>query len=324
MKIPVLCDILEGDILNDPSISFITQIHTNILKIKEGDAYFARSIKNLKKALDQGAFAIILTQSLYNKLDPTDFDHEIAWIQVDDLNKSVWKYLRYFLSDKDVEIYHIDIIMSNLIQCFKNSTMEDILLLSNDWYNDFEHLYSIENKKFIYGTNLDFLQYIYPNTSTFKKRKFTINNLTMHSLFETSFSNKSQYFEKLKLPYLYINHLLQLKENFIYELDLKRLGSLNLFKPIFINKSCDIVNNGTSNRFILCSDEKAISTLEINYLKKYYKYGKLKILDFTSLSKVELLKIITDEDYNALYIKNIDKESLYLILMHEKSDQTLF
>ena len=43
MQISALTDIVEGKLLNSPSISFITQTHTNIKKVNEGDAFFAQN-----------------------------------------------------------------------------------------------------------------------------------------------------------------------------------------------------------------------------------------------------------------------------------------
>lgn len=319
MKISALTDIVEGELLNSPSISFITQIHTNVKKVNDGDAFFAKNETQITTALKRGAFAII-----------TDFkteilDNEIAWIKVDNLKKAITNILRYNLLKHTVEFIYINQSSYHILKSLKTRDMDNIYLLSNDIYNDFEAVNSIENPIMVFSTQKKLLNNISPNVIEFlNKEKHDVQNLNISSLFETSFSYKNRYFDKIKIPYLYLNDLLSLLELFNYKLDLKRLNSLDLFSPVFINKTAQIVNFGQTSRFIIANKDNNICNLEIEYLKKYYSYASIKIIDCQSYSEQELYSEIKTDNYNALYCIGKDIQYIKELLEKNSNIQNLF
>ena len=76
MKISSIVDIIDGSLLNSPSIPFIYSIKTNVRKIKEGDLFIAKNSDDIELAIKNGAFAIIIEKNL------PIIDNEIAWIKV--------------------------------------------------------------------------------------------------------------------------------------------------------------------------------------------------------------------------------------------------
>jgi len=317
MQISALTDIVEGRLLNSPSISFITQTHTNIKKINEGDAFFAQNQLDIEEAISKGAFAII------TDFTPDILDNEIAWIQVEDFLKSVSNILRYKLLEHKNKFIKTNKIFFNLLNIFKNKELANVILLQNDLVKDFEILNSLESEKLIFGTNLQLLNAISGDVMILENEQFNILNLTSHSLFETSFSHKDKFFDKIKLPTVYINDLLQQLELFNYQLDLKKLNNFNLFKPVFLNKSKQIVPYGQTNRFILANQDNDIARIEIDYLKEYYSYGDIQILDTLGLSDDEIFYKIKSIDCNALYCKNITIDSVISILERNHKIDTL-
>lgn len=325
MKINSLVDIVEGKLLNSPAISFVTQMHTDINKVNDGDAYFCTNLSNIKKAVSKGAFALICEIDLLEKIDIESIDNEIAWIVVDNLEKAILKLLRYNLVQKNNKYINVDIVSYFLIDCFKTRDMDDIVLLKNNIFDDFEILNSIDDRtSYIFGTNQEFLEYISTETLCIKRKSYHIKNLSTHSLFETSFSNKDIYFEKIKLPYVYINNLLQLLEYFPHKIDIKRLNSFELFKPIFINKVAQIVSYGQTNRFILANENFGISDIEVAYLKKHYKYATIKVIHFADYDEEELYNTIKNTKYNALYIVGISSKKIINLLEKKDFSDTLF
>ncbi|BFU76873.1 hypothetical protein ALC152_00880 [Arcobacter sp. 15-2] len=317
MQISALTDIVEGRLLNSPSISFITQTHTNIKKINEGDAFFAQNQSDIEEAISKGAFAII------TDFTPDILDNEIAWIQVEDFLKSVSNILRYKLLEHKNKFIKTNKIFFNLLNIFKNKELANVILLQNDLVKDFEILNSLESEKLIFGTDLELLNAISGDVMILENEQFNILNLTSHSLFETSFSHKDKFFDKIKLPTVYINDLLQQLELFNYQLDLKKLNNFNLFKPVFLNKSKQIVPYGQTNRFILANQDNDIARIEIDYLKEYYSYGDIQILDTLGLSDDEIFYKIKSIDCNALYCKNITIDSVISILERNHKIDTL-
>jgi len=317
MQISALTDIVEGKLLNSPSISFITQSHTNIKKVNEGDAFFAQNQSDIEEAIKKGAFAIILD------FDTEIIDNEIAWIRVDSFHKSISNILRYKLLEHKNKFIKTNKIFFNLLSIFKNKELANVILLQNDLIKDFEVLNSLENEKLIFGTNLQLLNAISGDVMILENEQFEILNLTNHSLFETSFSHKDKFFDKIKLPTVYINDLLQQLELFNYHLDLKKLNNFNLFKPVFLNKSKQIVPYGQTNRFVLASHDEDIADIEIKYLYEHYGYGEVKILDTKGLSDDEIFYNIKTLNFNALYCRNSSIDNIITILEKNHKIDTL-
>lgn len=317
MQISALTDIVEGKLLNSPSISFITQTHTNIKKVNEGDAFFAQNEIEIDQAIKKGAFAIIID------FESTIIDNEIAWIKVNDFSKAVSNVLRYKLLEHKNKFIKTNKIFFNLLRIFKTKELSNVILLQNNLIQDFEILNALESEKLIFGTDLQLLNAISGNVMILENKKFSIQNLTSHSLFETSFSHKDRFFDKIKLPTVYINDLLQQLELFHYKLDLKKLNNFNLFKPIFVNKSKQIVPYGQTNRFILASVDEDISNIEIDYLKEHYGYGDIKILETNNLSEDKIYQTIKDLDFNALYCKDSSIDMIISILEKNHKIDTL-
>ena len=317
MQISALTDIVEGKLLNTPSISFITQIHTNIKKVNEGDAFFAQNEQEIQNAIKKGVFAIVIN------FETSIIDKEIAWIEVENFEKAITNVLRYKLLEFNTKFIKTNKIFFNLLEVFKTKDLSHVVLLENDLINDFEMLNSMESDKLIFSTNLNFLNAISGDVMILENKQFTVQNLTSHSLFETSFSYQERFFDKIKLPTVYINDLLQQLELFTYNLDLKKLNNFNLFKPVFINRSKQIVPYGQTNRFILANIDEDIANIEIDYLEQYYSYGDVEILDTINLTHDEIFHNIKKLEFNALYCIGSSINTIITILEDNHKIDTL-
>lgn len=203
MQISALTGLLEGKLLNSPFISFITQIHTQVSKINEGDAFFASNNEDIKKAIDAGAFAIIL------EFDTQIIDKEIAWIKVDNLNSSITKILRYKLLQKNLTFTYTSNILYDMLKLLKTKEFnKKSLFLSNNLQKNFEILIN-ENNKTVYSKDIKFINLISTNIINKKKISNSVDNLIVHSLFEISFSYKNIFYDKIRLSKLYLNEFIE-------------------------------------------------------------------------------------------------------------------
>jgi ferrochelatase len=279
VKITSIVDIVGGQLQNKPSISFFTQSHTKLNRVKDGDLFISSSIEDIQKAIEQGAFGIIYDFNL----DTNSLDTEIAWIKVDSISSAIVKLLRYFLSTKRFNIFYMDIVSYELMKIFYPNK-KDILFLNSNIHKDFEAINNIDSESIIVGTNQKFIEDIYPTSKSFLIKNYPLKNLTIHSMFETTFSYQDKFFSKIKLSKLYINHLLDVLEFCHLEtLDTNKLKSFSFMQPIFINIDNEIVEYGRSNKFILANKNKSIYNQEIEFLYDYFSYGKVYILDATNL-----------------------------------------
>lgn len=303
MQISALTDLLEGKLLNTPFISFVTQIHTQVSKINEGDAFFASNNEEIQKAIESGAFAIIL------EFDTKIIDKEIAWIKVDKLNSSITKILRYKLLQKNLTFTHTSNILYDMLKLLKTKEFNrNSLFLSNNLKNNFELLIN-ENNKTVYSKDIEFINLISTNIIHKKKILNSVDNLIVHSLFEISFSYKDIFYDKIRLSKLYLNEFIEAIDILEDEENIKKISYFSFMKPIFLNKSNKIINYGQSNRFILTSTKESISKKEIAFIKENYTYAKLVILDTDNLTDEMILNKIKELNFNVLYIlnKNVDE-----------------
>ena len=300
MQISSIVDIVGGELLNLPSISFVTQIHTNINKINEGDLFIATCQEDIDIALSNGAFAIIFDFKCWMN------DTEIAWIKVDNIKLSAIKLLRFLLSTRTIKSNYCDNISFDLLNIFSSKEQNYIFLLDDIIY-DFELINKDLNINHIFSRNKEYIQSLLPLSKKFAVLSHNINNLIKHSLFTTTFSFNDQLFQKIKLSSLFIDQFLSAVKFYNYDIDLTKLKYFQHFKPIFINKYGEIVEFGKSNKFIIAKENQTKE--EILFLKKEYSYANIMIIDELQ-NDSELFQIIKKSDANAIYI--VGKSATYI------------
>ena len=321
MKISSVVDIVGGKLQNKPSISFFTQSHTKLKKIKDGDLFISSSLEDILSAIKNGAFGIVYDF----EIDISKYDNEIAWIKVDSIQKAIVKLLRFELSNKELLSYSLDSVSYEILKLL-NPYKDNILFLEDSMQNNLELINNLENKTILVSKNHTFLTNIYPKTKQIVLKNYNLKNLTIHSIFETSFSYMGKLYYKLKISKLYINNLLTIIELFkIQEIDNQKLKSLQYMQPIFINKNLNLVEFGKTNRFIIANQDKNITLKEIEFLYEYFKYGKIFILDATDLLHNNIYDIIKNKSFNCLYIKGKNLNEIKNILESNKiEEKTLF
>ena len=315
MKISSIVDIVNGKLQNKPSISFVTQSHTNIKKVNDGDLFISSSFQDINQALTQGAFAIIY--DCYE--DYSTLDNEIAWIKVKNIKEAIKKLLRYNISQYKIKSYIVDDITYKILNTLIIDKTNFIFLKENIKTN-FELLKLLDNKKILIGTNKNMLLALHPLSTKINIRTNNLTNLTINSLFETTFSYKDKYFYKLQIPRLYVDNFLRVL-NFLKfkNYNINKLAKIDIFKPIFINKNFQIVPFGSSNKFILTNQNSLYIKKELQFIKQYYSYGILEIID--AKKHKDLLNSIQNIKYNCLYIKNITNEKIIKLLQNNEAEE---
>ena len=124
MQISSILDIVDGSLLNSPSISFIYSIKTNAKKVKEGDLFISKDINEIELAIKNGAFAIIL------EINSPILDNEIAWIKVKNIDDCIIKLIRYKLSILNLEAYSCDKVTYQLLKIYSSAFLKSIKLIN--------------------------------------------------------------------------------------------------------------------------------------------------------------------------------------------------
>ena len=332
MQISSILDIVDGSLINSPSISFIYSIKTDALKVKEGDLFITKNLDEITLAIKNGAFAII------TEVNTPIIDNEIAWIKVESIDAVVIKLIRFKLAIKNIEAFYCDKITYNLLKLYSSSIPKNIKFIPNKLENMLKYLDEINDQDIIISVNKDILTKIYPNNKNFNDiyKISKIKNLIEHSLFEISFSYKNKFFSRLRLPSLYISNFLNVHKFLNESIDFNKLKSFNNFKPIFIDRTFKLVEFGKSDKFIICQNNIDLYKSEVLYIKKKYKYAKTIFISNskqTFLAKKELIIIDDLEElkpilrkckFNAVYILGFSHKEIYEYFLKSENIQTLF
>ena len=332
MKISSIVDIVDGELLNSPSISFINNISSDANKVKTSDMFIAKNIEDLKIALQNGAYAVIFEK------DFEVIDNEIAFIKVKNLELALLKIVRYKLSTLKIKSYFCTDETFDMLKLYQNNHTKPIFLISKNIEKTFKFIDDIKNGDILISKNKKLLESIYPDSKEFEKKldENSIKNLIKHSLFELSFSYKDIYFSKLRLSKIYLNSFLNIYDFFKGNIDISKLKLYSNFKAIFIDKDFQPIESGKSDSFIICQTNKNLIPIEIAYLKNEFRYAKtifvskykISFLDEKEqiiINNIEDLKnILKNLKFNCVYLIGFTNQESFEFLQNSQKLQALF
>ena len=332
MKISSIVDIVDGELLNSPSISFINNISSDVNKVKTSDMFIAKNIEDLKIALQNGAYAVIFEK------DFEVIDNEIAFIKVKNLELALLKIVRYKLSTLKIKSYFCTDETFDMLKLYQNNHTKPIFLISKNIEKAFKFIDDIKDGDILISKNKKLLESIYPDSKEFEKKldENSIKNLIKHSLFELSFSYKDIYFSKLRLSKIYLNSFLNIYDFFKGNIDISKLKLYSNFKAIFIDKDFQPIDSGKSDSFIICQTNKNLIPIEITYLKNEFKYAKtifvskykISFLDEKEqiiINNIEDLKnILKNLKFNCVYLIGFTNQESFEFLQNSQKLQALF
>ncbi|WP_141051169.1 peptidoglycan synthetase [Aliarcobacter cryaerophilus] len=332
MKISSIVDIVDGELLNSPSISFINNISSYANKVKTSDMFIAKNIEDLKIALQNGAYAVIFEK------DFEVIDNEIAFIKVKNLELALLKIVRYKLSTLKIKSYFCTDETFDMLKLYQNNHTKPIFLISKNIEKAFKFIDDIKDSDILISKNKKLLESIYPDSKEFEKKldENSIKNLIKHSLFELSFSYKDIYFSKLRLSKIYLNSFLNIYDFFKGNIDISKLKLYSNFKAIFIDKDFQPIESGKSDSFIICQTNKNLIPIEIAYLKNEFRYAKtifvskykISFLDEKEqiiINNIEDLKnILKNLKFNCVYLIGFTNQESFEFLQNSQKLQALF
>ena len=332
MKISSIVDIVDGELLNSPSISFINNISSDANKVKTSDMFIAKNIEDLKIALQNGAYAVIFEK------DFEVIDNEIAFIKVKNLELALLKIVRYKLSTLKIKSYFCTDETFDMLKLYQNNHTKPIFLISKNIEKAFKFIDDIKDGDILISKNKKLLESIYPDIKEFEKKldENSIKNLIKHSLFELSFSYNDIYFSKLRLSKIYLNSFLNIYDFFKGNIDISKLKLYSNFKAIFIDKDFQPIESGKSDSFIICQTNKNLIPIEIAYLKNELKYAKtifvskykISFLDEKEqiiINNIEDLKnILKNLKFNCVYLIGFTNQESFEFLQNSQKLQALF
>lgn len=329
MQITSLLDIVDGRLLNQPSISFIYSIKTDAKKVKEADLFIVKKEEDVKEALENGAFALIFDKDL------TISDDEVAWIKVAKLDEAIIKLIRFQLSNKKLTAFYCNSITFDLFKILKKTNHSNIKLIPKKLDKLFKIIDDIESNDTLICSCQKTLDSIYPVNFDFNTKQYEVKNLIEHSIFETSFSYQDRFFSKIKISSLYLKEFLDVYSFLDFDADLNKLKKFGNLKPIFIDKLINHTEHGRTDKFLLTQDKQDLVKEEIAYLKNKYKYAKILFisleeekqkdeLEYIYLSSLDNIKeFLKKYKFNAAYFVGLNYETLFEKISQNSYEPTL-
>ena len=260
MKIETLTNLTGGELINRPFISEVVYFTNKVDEVIRGSCFFASNKEDIKKAVENGAYAIIL------KEDFPIIDKEIAWIKVENFKKAVFNLFKY--ENLKSKIYFTDKITSMLIKKMNN---EKNVIVIEDEFEDLLRALNL-NKKYLVTYKKEFLE-TFVNIENIVPKDI---NLIQKTIFKSIFNST-----EINLPYVYRENFSKAinffeSNNLKYTLEFE----LNRFKPVFINSNFEEVEYGRSEKVLITgikNDEFLID--ELNYIIENTKHAKTVLVD---------------------------------------------
>jgi len=330
VQITSILDIVDGKLLNSPSISFIYSIKTNPHKVKESDLFIVQNEEDINEAIQNGAFALIVDK------DIEILDNEIAWIKVDNIEETMKKLIRYLLSNKRLTAFYCNSASYTLFRILKrNNIHTNIKLIPTNLSKFFKMIDDLEENDTIICSQQNVLNAIYPVNFNFNTKTYKIDNLIEHSIFETTFSYEERFFSKIKISSLYVTEFLDVYSYLGFNSDLNRLKKFHNLKPIFVDKLINHTDFGKTDKFLIAQEDEQLVEKEVAYLNEKYKYAQIlflttleiddnKNIDYTFINSLDELKsFLKKVKFNAVYFIGATYKEIYDEISKESLEPTL-
>lgn len=330
MQISSILDIIDGRLLNQPSISFIYSIKTNPKRVKEGDMFIVQNSEDIPLAIENGAFALIVDK------DIDIIDNEIAWIYVTSLDDTIIKLIRFLLSTLRLTAFYCNAVSFELFSILIKPTVHtNIKIVPHDLSKFFKYIDDLEENDTLICQDQGILDHIYPVNFKFNTKHYEIQNVIEHSIFETTFSYQDRYFSKLKLSSLYVTEFLDVYSFLNCDADLYKLKKFHNLKPIFVDKLINHTDYGRTDKFLLAQKNDDLVLKEVDYLKNKYNYAKVlyittsdiddnRDIDYTFINSLDELKgHLKKTSFNAVYFIGVTYDELYEQISKQQNEPSL-
>ncbi len=327
MRIESLARLIDAELLNTPSITYIDQLKIEPKQVKRADAFICIDEKDIKNAIQNGAYAIISEK----KLQITD--NEIAWMVVDDIKKALIRYLRYKTIQNRANFFLSDSITFEILNCI--SPKQRVILLDDDIFKSFLQIVNADEDMIFVSKDKKLLGGIFPAYLSIEESKKEYVRVIKNSLFTIDFIYKDEFYKDIHLPLLftlYLNKAIKFLEKYYIEIAFEKLWIKRHFSPIFIDNYSNIKEFGQTSKVIIEEIDETYIQNEVNFLNTYAKYAKkvvilpknfeinlknIKVFRYSESKEfVELFK----EDYNFFLILNKEKKDIFTILKETKQN----
>lgn len=320
MRINQVVELLQGELSNSPAIGSFNGIALNLNSLKKGSLFFAKELEEIDMAIAMGAYGIVYDSFVQM------IDAEIAWIKVQDIQESIARLVRYYLLNKNIEVFYLkprefeiflQICADDKILCF-DGKLESLL----------EKISQDVSYKGVVVSDHSFLDLALEYTKSVVPQEKVLE-IHIATLFDMKVYYKlSQYY--LLLPALFFDELsavVHLCQTYQIEFNLNSFKYLPSVLPSFVDQTPKLLEYGSSDRVVIAQKNFVDFSNYANYILQNGKWGKTigffpKDFDATNFNfeaeyyenQEELLTLIGKKRYNFALVLGIENQDLANIL----------
>ena len=263
MKIEDLLNLTAGTMVTAPNITAINSVSVYPSKIDQGDLFISNDSEEIASALANGAYGVIFSDSTIKVTDD-----EVAWIQVDDIQKAAFKLIRYVLISREASFYlftaHELSFMKMIVT--QKSNME---ILPDNWRKMFEKILNSDSKMFV-GTDDILMKMIKPDVAILNKDASC--EIITDTLFKTTFKINSYIYQEKDIAPFHVDILQRVVDfcdlhHFPYDLD--RVKYTKHFVPVFIDGFLNVMNPSKSDKVAIFTD----NLQDVYKAREYVRYN---------------------------------------------------
>jgi ferrochelatase len=263
MKIEDLLNLTGGEVISEPTVTAINSVSVYPSKIEQGDLFISNDAEEIEKAIANGAYGIIFSDK---SLKITDV--EVAWIQVDEIEKAAFKLIRYVLISREASFF---LFTEHELSYLKMVVTQksNLEILPNEWRKVFEKILNSEVKMFI-GTDETLMKTIKPDVTLLNKEASC--EIITDTLFKTTFKINGYIYQEKEITPFHVDILKRVVEfcdlySFPYDLD--RVKYTKHFVPVFIDGFLNIMVPSKSDKVAIFVD----NLNDVYKAREYVRYN---------------------------------------------------
>jgi len=285
MRLENILALTKGTLLGEPSVSIFDSVVFEPSKVKRGSFFISQTPDDISEALQNGAYGIMFDK-------PTQItDSEVAWIKVDNIDNALKKLLRFYLLEKELQVYACDPITLHLSSMI--STPPTFCNIEGTMRTIWEKLWMLEKKSIVlFSPALTDSDIFIEHSQLIRAQENTIT-IIEQTLFETSFIHNDTFYERQMLsPFFipYLEHLLFFYTFLRIPFQIKGFGKMGHFIPVFTNSRLEIKEFGSSDRVVIFEPLLELIDEQIDFLDAQAAWAKIVyLLPDSFISKRELV-----------------------------------
>ncbi|MDD5212558.1 MAG: hypothetical protein PHV62_09110 [Sulfuricurvum sp.] len=270
MRLENILALTKGTLHSNPNVTLFENLAFDVSKVKRGSLFVAYAPSDIQEALSNGAYGI-----LFDK--PTQMgDSEVAWIKVEKIDDALKRLLRFYLLEKELQVYACDPITLHLAHSV--STPSNFCPVEGSMAQVWEKLWPLEKKSIVLYSPALTDPEIFIETNQLIRAQETTITIIEQTLFETSFIHHDTFYERQMLsPFFipYLEHLLFFYTFMRIPFQLKSFSKMGHFSPVFTNGRLEIKEFGSSDRVVIFEPLLELIDEQIDFLREQASWSRI-------------------------------------------------